>query len=121
MHCVPTKRDCKGEFSKCTSNCEKAAERKFTPTVTQKGVGKSCPAARSCKKGDGECKVVKRVTKKKLKFKQKVKGITKEQCAGVKEAIKKGTAKQLKIDEEGITVKEDGDGICVEKSTGNRR
>jgi len=56
------------------------------------------------------------VAMKKLKFKQTVKGITKEQCAGVRAAIRRGTAKQLKIAEEGVTVKEEGAGICVDGS-----
>jgi len=59
---------------------------------------------------------VKKVAMKKVKFKQTVKGITKEQCAGVKGAIRKGTAKQLKIAEEGVTVKEEGAGVCVDGS-----
>jgi len=77
-----------------------------------------CPVQRqkNCKEGVDECKAVKRVAMKKVGFKQTVKGITKEQCASVKGAIQKGTAKQLKIDDEGVTVKEEGAGVCVQGS-----
>jgi hypothetical protein len=118
MHCVPTRQNCAGTFSKCTSKCEKAGGRTFTETMKQKGVGESCPTAKNCKEGDDLCKAVKKVAMKKVKFKQTVNGITKEQCAGVKGAIRKGTAKQLKIAEEGVTVKEEGAGVCVD---GERR
>ena len=50
--------DCTGNWSQCSSLCEKSTMRKWNPITAQRGFGRACPAtARDCVHNDGECRV----------------------------------------------------------------
>eukprot|EP01043_Picozoa_sp_COSAG02_P039649 COSAG02_NODE_3147_length_7286_cov_31.918325_3_plen_552_part_00 len=48
-------RDCNGVWSECTVECEDAASRQWTETVSQSGTGEGCPIATDCAPGEDNC------------------------------------------------------------------